>query len=98
MLHQKCYDSLITSTISNNLICKCTICKKSIFKPKDEESKYDDYVNNHIMPDYYKDWKAEILCNDCCCKNTVTYHSEFMKCVNADCYSYNVTKLNIIKN
>jgi len=97
MLHQKCYESLVSSSLSHKSICKCTICKKSIFLPKDQESKYDNYVKDHIMPDYYKDWKAEILCNDCCCKNTVKYHSDYMKCGNTDCRSYNVTKLNIIK-
>ena len=98
MLHQNCYESLVHSSSSQNSICKCTICKKSIFLPIDQEEKYDKYVNDHLMPDYYKEWKAEILCNDCCCQNIVSYHSEFMKCTNADCRSYNVTKLNIIKS
>jgi RING finger/CHY zinc finger protein 1 len=95
LLHKNCFNELIKSADERKVIPQCTLCKKSAVNVKQYENRYDNHVNKYPMPEYYKNWKSEILCNDCCCKSTVCYHKDYQKCY--ECKSYNTSTLNIIK-
>lgn len=94
-IHQNCYNELIKNTHSNN-IPSCTLCKKSLSNPLKYENKFDILLKEEPMPDYYKNWKSNILCNDCNVKKENTYHSHYHKCI--ECHSYNTSVLNVIKS
>jgi hypothetical protein len=95
LLHKICYNNLIKNADENKTIPKCTLCKKSAVNFKQYETKYDNHVKNYPMPEYYNNWKSEILCNDCSEKSTVKYHKDYEKC--KLCKSYNTYRVNIIK-
>jgi hypothetical protein len=95
LIHRKCYDELIEKTDKNKCIPSCTLCKKSIVNTTKYETKFDKYILNNPVPEFYNNWKTEILCNDCCGKTTTKFHTKFHKC--SKCNSYNTNKLNIIK-
>jgi len=96
VIHKKCLDELTNSMLQNKKIPCCTVCKKTTTNPLRYEDKYDKYIKDAPMPEYYKNWKTDILCNDCCEKTTVKYHMDYHKC--AKCRSYNTSKVNVIKN
>lgn len=95
LIHKKCFDELVSNTKYNKIPC-CTLCKKSIFNPYKYKEKFDNLINEEVMPQYYENWKSNILCNDCNSKNDVKFHTNFHKCTS--CNSYNTSILNIIKH
>ena len=95
LIHTKCLDELFINDENSEKITSCTICKKSIKDPLKHTPKFDIYLKNYPMPDYYKEWISEILCNDCNEKTSAPYHMKYHKCVK--CRSYNTTVLNVIK-
>jgi len=96
LMHTKCLDGLLKNDEDNEKIPSCTICKKSIKDPQKYTSKFDRYLYEYPMPDYYKKWISEILCNDCNEKTNAPYHMKYHKC--AKCKSYNTNLSNVIKN
>jgi len=96
LIHKDCYDNLIKNSNENEQIPSCTLCKKSLRDPKKHEAKFDMILYNYPMPDYYKKWISEILCNDCNEKTNAPYHIKYHKCSN--CKSYNTNVCNVIKN
>ena len=95
LIHTKCLDELLKSDEGTRKIPTCTICKKSIKDPSNYLWKYDMYLRNSPMSDFYKDWLSEITCNDCNEKSIAPYHINYHKCVK--CKSYNTNVLNVIK-
>jgi len=93
-IHKKCYDELIKHT-SSSKIPSCTLCKKSIINPLKYENKFDFMIKKDPMSNYYKNWKSNILCNDCNIKDDVKYHSHYHKCIS--CSSYNTSVLDVKK-
>jgi hypothetical protein len=96
LIHKDCYDSLIKNSDENGKIPSCTLCKKSLRDPKKYEAKFDTILYNYVMPDYYKKWISEILCNDCNEKTNAPYHIKYHKC--SKCKSYNTNVCNVIKD
>ena len=94
-MHSKCLDQLINKTNRNKSIPCCTLCKKSVVEIKIYEKKFDKFILENPVPEFYKNWKTEILCNDCSEKSTIKFHTDFHKCMK--CKSYNTSKINIIK-
>jgi len=94
-IHEKCYIKLIKNT-SYNKIPSCALCKKSLNNALKYENKFDILKSEIIIHDHYKNWKSNILCNDCNCKNSIKYHSHYHKCI--DCNSYNTSVLDTIKS
>jgi RING finger/CHY zinc finger protein 1 len=95
LIHSKCLKDLIKNTDKNKCIPRCTICKKSVVYTEKYEKKFDNYILENPLPKHYDNWKTEILCNDCCEKTTVKFHTTFHKCTK--CKSYNTTKIDVIK-
>ena len=93
-LHKTCYFELIKNTNSNK-VPSCTLCKKSIISISYYENKFDHKMIENPVDDYYKNWKTNIICNDCLTKSKVVYHNYFHKCDN--CKSYNTNIINIEK-
>jgi len=96
LIHTNCLNGLLKNDEDNEKISSCTICKKSIKEPDQHIEKFDRYLRNYPMPDYYKKWISEILCNDCSEKTSTPYHMKYHKCVK--CKSYNTNVCNVIKN
>ena len=93
LIHDLCLKAHIKSCDQNDKIAGCTLCKKSVVKFSSYESKFDKYIQNYPMPDHYKNWTTDILCNDCCVKSNVKYHSKHHKCIG--CKSYNTSIVNV---
>ncbi len=55
----------------------------------------DNLLESHSMPEEFKDWTADIYCNDCQKKTTTKYHFSYHKC--QECGSYNTVVDNINK-
>jgi len=94
-MHATCLDQLIKNTDKTKKIPACTLCKKSCVVFKHFENYFDVKLKEYPMPDYYKNWKSNIICNDCQEKSTTQYHNTYHKCYN--CKSYNTSILDIIK-
>ena len=73
----------------------CAICKKSMIDLTDMWRQIDTLLESHSMPDEFKDWTADIYCNDCQKKTTTKYHFSYHKC--QECGSYNTVVDNINK-
>lgn len=93
IIHSKCLKLLVDHSKNNNKIASCTICKKSAVNFLNYEVMFDRYIKQFPMPEYYKDWTTDILCNDCNKKTNIKYHNMYSKCSN--CRSYNTSILNV---
>lgn len=89
-MHQKCHSKYIRTNFT------CPICKVSILDMKEHFERIDEYVSNLEIPEEYKDYVVEILCNDCLMKSHVPYKLLYHKC--DSCFSFNTNVLNLFKN
>jgi len=94
LIHKNCLNELRKNSHKSNKIPCCMICRKSVNSHNLYEPIYDKFIQDNPTPNYYENWKAEILCNDCCNKSITKYHTNYIKCT--DCKSYNTTLLNKI--
>ena len=88
-VHSSCF---IQNINSGNY--SCSVCKKSMIDLTDMWRQIDAALESHSMPDEFKDWTADIHCNDCEKKTNTKYHFSYHKC--QECGSYNtlVDKIN----
>jgi len=86
-IHLKCYQEL------RKFDYKCPICKKCVINVN--WANYEYSVKMQKMPDEYKFWETNILCNDCNKKSTTKYHFIGHKCIH--CKSWNTNIIKILK-
>jgi hypothetical protein len=91
LIHKNCLQELKKSCVDK--IPGCMLCKKSVVNYKLYETKYDNFIRDNQLPEYYDKWTTDILCNDCTKKCNVKYHFKYHKCTL--CKSYNTSVLNI---
>ena len=61
-----------------------------------ESWKYiDSLLETTVIPDEYKDWKSEILCNDCELTSITKFNLMYHKC--KYCNGYNTSTVNTIQ-
>ncbi len=96
-IHKNCLNQLIENTDKTKKIPSCTLCKASVVKFNTYENTFDNYCRDSYL-DYCKNWKNEIVCNDCSERSTVKYNKNYNKCKNENCRSYNTSILSTIKN
>ena len=89
-VHSSCF---IQNIQSGNY--SCAVCKKSMIDLTDMWRQIDAALESHNMPDEFKDWTADIYCNDCEKKTNTKYHFSYHKC--QECGSYNTVIDNINK-
>lgn len=76
-------------------ICpSCPICKKSLGDYSGYWRAIDREVASVPVPDEYRGWQTNILCNDCSTSSTVPYSMIAHKC--RECGSYNTRRMGII--
>lgn len=76
-------------------ICpSCPICKKSLGDYSAYWAAIDREVASMPVPDEYRGWQTNILCNDCSTSSTVPYNMLAHKCTT--CGSYNTRRMGII--
>ena len=92
IFHPKC----ISGWMKENYVCP--ICKKTAYDGTALWAMIENYVNSMEIPDEYKDWRVNILCNDCEEKSNVKYGIYYHKCPNDECGSWNTRILDIIKS
>jgi len=94
LVHKECLDLQIKSC-PRDKIPSCSLCKKSVVVYQSYTERFDRYVQDYPMPDYYAHWTSNILCNDCQASSTARYHSKYHKC--RLCGSYNTSIKHINK-
>lgn len=94
-IHEKCLDEIIKNTDKSKKIPCCLLCKKSVVNFLKYESIFDKNIKDYELPCIYQKWTTNILCNDCCVKSTVKYHTTYHKC--QGCKSYNTTIIGVNK-
>jgi hypothetical protein len=80
-IHSHCFKELV-----KKFHFMCPLCQKTYSDVQVDWSKMDQIIEAHQMPEEYKDWKVEILCNDCTNRKVVPFHFLGHKC---SCGSYN---------
>eukprot|EP00834_Sanchytrium_tribonematis_P002696 NODE_89_length_21781_cov_0.895836.p5 type:complete len:344 gc:universal NODE_89_length_21781_cov_0.895836:12216-13247(+) len=80
-IHNECLEHYL----HNNY--QCPLCLKSLADMTEFFERMSVMVNEHQMPDEYKHYKADVLCNDCHSKNIMKYHFVGHLCGN--CNSWN---------
>tara|TARA_Y100001933_G_C18969885_1_gene552010 strand:+ start:567 stop:1433 length:867 start_codon:yes stop_codon:yes gene_type:complete len=88
-IHQKC----LTEYLKHNYICP--LCKKSICDMEEYWKKIDEHLENYETPEEYKEWKSEILCNDCEKQSITSFNLMYHKC--KFCNGYNTNIINTIQ-
>lgn len=88
-MHYTCLEEYARN--SSNYICP--ICSRSIISVEHRRilsTQIDDFIEVNPTPPEYKDWKVEILCNDCLEKADVAFQiTKYYKCTK--CMNYNTT-------
>lgn len=96
IFHKKCLHELIKNTDKSKKIPSCSICKRSAVLYQNYESIFDKNIEKYPMLEYYKNYKANILCNDCNNNSITKYHKTYNKCLH--CKSYNTSIIKIFKS
>jgi len=91
-IHAKCLAELEAK--QTGIVPTCPICKKSLGDYTDYWNLLDREIERTEVPDEYKNWTADISCNDCSMQtSTVPFHLIGLKC--GQCGSYNTQRLGI---
>ncbi|CAG8491098.1 46178_t:CDS:2 [Gigaspora margarita] len=95
-----CGEYLFSSTMKPHLMnpfsktaYQCPTCCKSIANMEIYFRRIDSIVAQQKMPPEYENFVANILCNDCEIRSTVSYHFSYHKC--PECRGYNTKVLEI---
>lgn len=89
--HSNCINQYLTTNYN------CPICKKSIVNMDNQWDIFDQIVENTPVPDEYKNWMVEVLCNDCLNKTNLPFNMvNLYKC--GQCGSYNTQQNSLKKN
>jgi len=88
-MHLECYTKYIEQNYT------CPLCKKSLSDLTNYWELIDKHLEDNIMPEEYKLWKTNIICNDCGNKSNVSFHFMYHKC--SHCGGYNTDIINIDK-
>ena len=94
------YQSIIVNTrvfvnCINTQNFYCPLCKKSIVNLTSYWNQIDAVMLTQEMPEEFRDWTADIHCNDCEKKSNTKYHFSYHKC--QECGGYNTVIENINK-
>ena len=54
----------------------------------------DMTISSHQMPEEFKDWTADVHCNDCEKKSNTKYHFSYHKCQHCEGYNTVIDNLN----
>lgn len=84
-LHRDCFLELSKTSF------KCPTCSTAMMDLTNFNQIMEDEVSHTPMPDEYKDFKVNILCNQCHKESKVNFHIVGMKC--PDCGSYNTRQV-----
>lgn len=85
ILHTKCLNEMKRCNIKKCPKCNCSINIKKI-----------QCKEVHNVPEEYRSWKLENLCNDCNAKSTISFRFDNLYCV--ECESVNVKTINVIQS
>lgn len=77
--------------MERNRQLSCPICMKSYANLESLWQRIDDEVAVTPMPDVYRNWNVDILCNDCNRPSQVLFHVLGLKC--SHCRSYNTRRV-----
>jgi RING finger/CHY zinc finger protein 1 len=85
-VHSKCYKNMCKQGAY-----RCPVCLKSIFEMNKFNEEIDAEIENTPMPEEYKEFFVNILCNDCQGTSNVKFHVIGLKC--QQCGGYNTRKV-----
>eukprot|EP00835_Amoeboradix_gromovi_P002562 NODE_148_length_17471_cov_0.413136.p5 type:complete len:317 gc:universal NODE_148_length_17471_cov_0.413136:14162-15112(+) len=85
-IHLHCLESYL----ENNY--QCPYCMSSVADMSDFFEKMDEMVKEHEMPEEYKHFRADILCNDCHATKEMPYHFVGHKCDKCNSWNTRVTR------
>ena len=91
-MHVSCFQTMLQPP---NVVTTCGICRKSVVDMSHHWQQIDAHLATETIPDEYKDWKSNIVCNDCHAHTQTQYHFVYHKC--AQCNSYNTSVKDIVK-
>lgn len=76
---------------------QCPLCLKSINDMAAFNARVERLLEDHQMPEEYREYSSLVLCNDCGARSRCPYHFVYHKCMNADCGSFNTNMLQTYK-
>eukprot|EP01126_Amoeba_proteus_P064655 TRINITY_DN9077_c0_g2_i10.p1 TRINITY_DN9077_c0_g2~~TRINITY_DN9077_c0_g2_i10.p1 ORF type:complete len:199 (-),score=9.38 TRINITY_DN9077_c0_g2_i10:209-805(-) len=84
-LHHKCLSKYLNHSF------RCPLCLKtySVVDMSREWKACEEFLKDHPMPEEYRGWRADILCNDCEKTVTVPFHFSGHQC--PGCSGFNTT-------
>ncbi|GFH12102.1 uncharacterized protein HaLaN_07730, partial [Haematococcus lacustris] len=88
-IHQDCLRSL-----ADHRSYVCPMCSKCYMNGDSKQQlwdKMDQEVRETLMPEEYRNYQVNILCNDCGNRNTTLFHVVGLKC--SGCGGYNTRRL-----
>ena len=91
MIHFKCLENSLKAHEY-----RCPICKKSTIDMKNIWDATRNMCNSNSVPDEYKNWTANIYCNDCDKNSLIKYHIVALECEH--CHGFNTALQDIYKN
>jgi RING finger/CHY zinc finger protein 1 len=94
-IHEHCLTELLSEENATGIAPTCPICKKSISDYSSYWELLDREIELHPVPEEYKGWRADIMCNDCSLPSQgIPFHLIGLKCTH--CGSYNTQRVSLV--